>query len=194
MNRGGLLFSAGVALSLGFGWYAFPQLLYKRAAQPLQFNHEIHMGEKAGMSCQDCHSVRDDGTFSGIPVIEKCAPCHAQPLGTTEAEKILVEQYVTPGKEIMWHVYSRQPDNVFFPHAVHLNNAKLKCEDCHGDHGKTKALRSYEENRVSGYSRDIWGPSIGRVTSQKRPGMKMDDCVDCHNEKNVQAGCLACHK
>ena len=38
--------------------------------------------------------------------------------------------------------------------------AELKCEDCHGPHGASDTLRPYEENRISGYSRDIWGGSI----------------------------------
>ena len=54
----------------------------------------------------------------------------------------------------------------------------------------------YQENRISGYSRDIWGYSISRVSfdAPEHPPMKMDDCMRCHEEKKVIAACRACHK
>ena len=105
-----------------------------------------------------------------------------------------MEKYVTPNREIPWAVYSRQPENVWFPHAPHLKLAKLDCAECHGDHGKTTRLRPFERNRISGYSRDIWGPSISRISARQRPGMKMDDCVDCHHEHGLSHSCMECHK
>ncbi len=189
------MFFAGVAAALAAGWAGFPYALYERRPQPLEFNHAVHTGEKGGMKCEDCHVLRDDGSFAGIPAVENCSGCHAQPLGTTQAEKVLVEKYVTPNREIPWEVYSRQPENVWFPHAPHIRLAKLDCAECHGDHGKTTRLRPFERNRVSGYSRDIWGPSISRIaTGKRRPGMKMDDCVDCHREKGLAHSCMECHK
>ena len=72
--------------------------------------------------------------------------------------------------------------------------AKLPCEECHRDHGKTDTLRQYQENRISGYSRDIWGTSISRIAVKTRPGMKMSDCENCHDSRGVKTGCLDCHK
>jgi menaquinone reductase, multiheme cytochrome c subunit len=193
-SRGIIVFAAGLLAALGVGWLGFPKVLYQRTPQPLQFSHAVHTGEKAGMKCEDCHSLRDDGSFSGIPALEKCAGCHSAPLGTTPAEKQLVEQFVTPNREIPWAVYSRQPENVWFSHAPHLKLAKLECKECHGEHGKTDKLRPYERNRISGYSRDIWGQSISRMGWQPRRGMKMDDCVDCHHKNGQNYSCMDCHK
>ncbi len=161
----------------------------------MQFNHKVHV-ETAGSECKDCHAISADGRFSGVPALAKCAECHSSLLGTTAAEKTLVEVYVAHNREIPWKVYSRQPENVWFPHAIHLGRAKLACEECHGDHGKTERLRALEQNRISGYSRDIWGASIARVggPSKARAGLKMSDCESCHAQKGVTAGCLACHK
>ena len=189
-----VFFTAGLAGSLIFGWLAFPRLLYKTEAQPLRFSHKTHTGDKGGMKCDDCHSLRADGTFSGIPALEKCSGCHTAQLGTSQEEKTLVDAYVTPNREVPWRVYSRQPDNAYFAHAYHVNLAKLACEECHKDHGKTDGLRPYQENRVSGYSRDIWGVSMSRVAAKGRPGMKMTDCEHCHESRGVKTGCLACHK
>ncbi len=88
-----------------------------------------------------------------------------------------------PTRPIPWRVYARQPDNVHFPHAVHVKRAGLACARCHGPHGTTDALRPFEQNRVSGYSRDV-----GR-------GMKMSDCEDCHaRHGRAHTSCLACHR
>lgn len=189
-----LFFAAGLTASLAFGWFAFPRILYRTESQPLRFSHKTHAGDKGGMKCDDCHSLRADGTFTGIPSLEKCGECHAAPMGTTPEEKLLVDNYVTPNRAIPWRTYSRQPDNAFFSHASHVNLAKLACEECHMDHGKTDALRPYQENRISGYSRDIWGVSISRVAAKGRPGMKMSDCEHCHDSRSVKTGCLDCHK
>lgn len=185
-----------MATALCAGWIAFPRVLYQTRQQPLEFSHKIHTSAKLGSKCVDCHAVSADGRFSGAPGVAQCGTCHAAALTETAAEKKLIEQYVTPNREIPWLVYARQPENVRFSHATHVNLAKLDCARCHGEHGKSDKLRPYEENRVSGYSRDIWGHSISRISnkSEEHQGMKMDDCARCHSEKNVATGCMACHK
>jgi len=187
-------FLAGAVVALGAGWVAFPRVLYRRAAQPLQFSHRLHTGERVGLACEECHALAADGRFSGIPRIEKCAACHAEPQGKTADEKRLVEEYVAKGLEIPWLVYSRQPENAYFSHAPHLKLAKLKCEQCHGPQGEGDSLRPFERNRISGYSRDIWGRSISRLRRARWEGMKMDDCSRCHARSGVRESCLTCHK
>ena len=91
-------------------------------------------------------------------------------------------------------VYSRQPDNAFFSHSPHVVLGEMKCEDCHGTHGTSEVLKNYQENRISGYSRDIWGANISGFASNKWEGMKMDKCVQCHGENGRRDGCVACHK
>ena len=70
--------------------------------------------------------------------------------------------------------------------STHVKRGKLTCESCHGAQGSTDKLRRYQVDRISGYSRDIWG-------GQGRP-MTMDDCVDCHRESKLEHSCLDCHK
>jgi menaquinone reductase, multiheme cytochrome c subunit len=179
-------FVAGAILALGAGWAGFPRVIYTSRQQPVDFSHQVH-ADKAGSKCEDCHALRGDGSFSGIPTLDKCAGCHAAAMGTTAAEKYFIEQYVTPQREPQWASYARQPENVFFSHAAHVKLAQLKCETCHGNLGSTGKLPVYQEDRISGYSRDIWG-------HDGRPGMTMDDCVKCHRQKNLEHSCLDCHK
>ncbi len=178
MFRGALFFAVGMTFALAAGWYGWPRAIYRQTAQPLQFSHQVH-AEKAGMKCEDCHTLLADGSFSGIPVVDKCAGCHAAPAGTTADEKLLVEKYVTSGRNVPWGVYSRQPDNAWFPHAVHVNLAKLRCEQCHDQHGKSDKLQQVSLNRITGYSKST---------------IKMSRCEACHAERGVKAGCLDCHK
>jgi hypothetical protein len=179
---------------LTVGWFAFPRALYRKIDQPVQFSHRVHTSDKVGLTCDGCHAFTDDGRFAGIPRIEQCVGCHSQAQGTTPDEKLVVEKYVTPNREIPWLVYARQPENVNFSHAPHLKLAQLKCEQCHGPHGSSDSLRPFEENRISGYSRDIWGHSISRMRNSAWEGMKMDDCSRCHSRQGVSTGCLDCHK
>jgi len=192
--RGALLFGVGFLGAMALGWFVFPALLYRTEPQPMGFSHIAHTGEQLGMSCEDCHSFTDEGRFAGIPGVAKCAECHEVTLGETETERILVEEYVAHNREIPWKVYSRQPDNAFFPHAVHVKTAEIECATCHGPHGTSATLPVYQVNRISGYSRDIWGRNISGISSNSWEGMKMDRCVRCHAQYGRRDGCIDCHK
>jgi len=191
---GHLSFAIGLFGALAIGWVVFPAMLYEQTEQPMQFNHALHVGDDVGMECDECHGFNDQGEFTGIPGIDNCAECHEEPLGETENELRLVEDYISQNREIPWLVYSRQPDNAHFPHAQHVVLAELPCERCHGPHGETTCLRPFERNRLSGYSRDIWGPAISGMGTKEWEGMKMDDCTRCHKENGVVESCLDCHK
>ena len=186
--RGKILFVAGALTALAAGWAAFPRLIYASRPQPVDFSHKVH-ADKAGQKCDDCHGFRDDGSFADVPSLDKCAACHAAAMGTTAAEKNFIDAYVTPQREPEWLSYSRQPENVYFSHAVHVKTAGLKCERCHGAIGAGDKLPPYERDRISGYSREIRGAG-------GRPGMTMDDCVACHRQQSQvrEHSCLECHK
>lgn len=193
--RNRVAFLAGLLAALGAGWAGFPRAIYRSRPQPVDFSHKVHI-DKAGAKCEDCHNFRQDGSFAGLPMLDQCAACHAAPMGTTAEEKKFIDAYVTPHKEPLWLDYARQPENVAFSHITHVKRAQLKCERCHGNEGSAEHLRPFVDDRVSGYSRDIWGAG-------GRPGMKMDDCVNCHRQ-NAHSGassgpggersCLDCHK
>ena len=174
-HRGKILFLAGVLAALGLGWRGLPVALNRRVPQPVQFSHKVH-ADKAGTKCEDCHSLRDDGTFTGIPALDKCAGCHAQAMGATQQEKAFIDGYVTPGREIPW-----QPENVYFSHANHVKLAHLDCRQCHGAQGESDKLRPAEIDRISGYSRSAHF-------------LSMDACEDCHRQRGAANSCLACHK
>jgi hypothetical protein len=175
---GWVLFVLGLSGGLFVGWIVFPQLLYSTKYQPINYNHAIHQ-EEAGMSCEDCHYFREDGTYAGKPSLAACAECHAEPQGETEDEAKLVSEYVEPEKEIPWISYSRQPDNVFFSHAAHVMMAEMDCTDCHRDVEEETKAPPVKINRLTDYPNEI---------------MKMYVCEDCHARENVSNACDVCHK
>jgi menaquinone reductase, multiheme cytochrome c subunit len=184
-----LAFILGFGCLLFIGWVAFPALLYKNTPQPLSFNHRLHT-KIADDGCNSCHFFRKDGRFSGIPGIETCRTCHIKVETGGDSETRLLRDYIAKKSEIPWQVYARQPDSVFFSHAAHVRSAGLDCETCHGDIGQSAVSQNYEENVMTGYSRDM------------EESMKMDDCAACHEETKQDGasaqtdrdGCFICHK
>jgi hypothetical protein len=97
-------------------------------------------------------------------------------VGEHPEEAKFVKQYVEPGKEIPWLVYSRQPQCVFFSHAAHVVKGEMECV-------------------TTLYSRDIWGSNPAGYKKHTWDRMKMDDCAECHEEKKgIKEACFVCHK
>ena len=196
-----LFFVLGLVASLVLGWVIFPQLLYSQKQQPIQFNHLLH-NELVDDGCESCHFFREDGTYSGVPKLAQCIDCHEEVQGESEEEAKFVNQYVLKDREVPWLVYSRQPDCVFFSHVAHVKMGQMDCVTCHGNIGESESLKPYEANRISGYSRDIWGKNIAGIKFNSWDRMKMDDCSECHVRNNVnqgsvqtlRGGCFVCHK
>ncbi|MBW2036246.1 MAG: cytochrome c3 family protein [Deltaproteobacteria bacterium] len=188
-----LVFGAGFVVNLFIGWVIFPRLLYSEKDQPIDFSHKIHV-EAVEEGCESCHFFGEDGTFSGVPGAAKCAECHEERIGIHPEEAKLVEEYILPGKEIPWHIYARQPNCVYFSHAAHIKMAKLECVTCHGPVGESIHVKRYQQNRITGYSRDIWGWRISGMKTNSWDRMKMDDCADCHKKSGARNDCFVCHK
>ena len=192
---------AGMALALVLGWFVLPDLMFVKKTQPVNFNHVLH-AEKTKKSCADCHSLREDGSFQGLPGIAVCAECHTKPQGSGAAEAAFRKDYVLEGREVPWLVYQKQPDNVFFSHAAHTVDNCNKCHSfkpaelcslCHPNVAAKRTLPPVEVNWMTGYSKDT---------------MKMNVCERCHAhprhlaanntpEKpttNANNACFVCHK
>jgi hypothetical protein len=196
-----LLFIVGLAASMAVCWGVFPELLYSQKRQPLNFNHKIHVA-KVKHGCKSCHYFRADGSFNGIPKLKDCVGCHKEEQGQSADEAKFVTQYLRKHRQVPWLSYSRQPDCVFFSHAAHVKMAHMKCETCHGNIGHSVKLPVYEQNRISGYSRAIWGQAISGLGKNTWDRMKMDDCAACHarmkgmrtSAQTQHEACFACHK
>ena len=205
--RSGLAyFAAGLLPALVIGWIIYPMVLYSKQEQPIRFSHAIHSQEDIGIEgdteterCLYCHAFRKDGTFSGIPKLESCMECHDDPestMGEDPEEARFLKTYVAEEKEVPWLIYSRQPDCVYFSHIAHVKMGEVECRDCHGAHGSSDDLPVYKENRLTGYSIDIWGRNIAGYKTNPGDRMKMDDCAECHTQRGHEENnaCFVCHK
>ena len=195
-----LFFILGLAASLIVGWVVFPKVLYSQKKQPIEFNHVLH-NELVEDGCESCHFFREDGSYSGVPTLNQCIECHEEVNGEDPEEARFVNEYVANNREVPWLIYSRQPQNVFFSHAAHVKMGEMDCVTCHGHIGESESLPTYKQNRISGYSIDIWGRNISGIKRNSWDRMKMDDCAECHrnegvNQNSVQTlrgGCFVCH-
>jgi len=190
-------FPVGLVLAAFVGWGVWPSLFYAQKVQPFSFNHIVHT-DRAGLDCEACHYFDESGRFSGAPGLDECLKCHAWPnrrKEDSEFELAFLREFVTVNGELTkspaWRIYAQQPDHVYFPHALHVKAAGVRCEHCHGDHDRTSGLRPYYENRLTGYSREM------------EDRLKMADCTSCHNNYAAshtdqgRAGinaCFTCHR
>lgn len=137
--------------------------------QPIQFNHRLHVGQ--GLGCATCHVFFQEEAWSGLPTIDICLACHAQPMTDRPEEKKIAE-YASSGKALRWvRIYDYLPGDVVFSHKVHVVYGKLDCATCHGN-----------------------------IAASERPPVKpavqhtMGSCVACHAQTGASRDCLACHK
>lgn len=169
----------GIALGAIVGWVLWPNVVMSSKDQPLNFSHKAHI-EGGGMTCDGCHVFREDGSFAGIPKLDKCVECHESAQGSNPEEAKLISDYIGPKKEIPWRSYSFQPGCVFFSHAAHVNMAKLDCKTCHEkDMAASTSSPAVRVYILSGYSEGT---------------MTMEECEDCHAKKHTSNACFVCHK
>ncbi len=216
-------FLAGLVVALAFGWWVFPGQVFSEKPQPFLFSHQVHVD--AGKSCADCHSFREDGTFVGFPTLETCMECHADPdspmtaepgpdatreeRAAYEAEVVFLKEYVAKEREIPWLAHQKQPDNVFFSHAVHFK----RCFSCHG--GQKGALHFTNTDAVANLCMNCH-PSLeeldkgllyeeNALTGYSKRTMKMWQCEKCHahpahlytnanRRATANNACYTCHK
>ena len=193
-GKGNVWFFVGLVIVLVIGWGIFPQALYSKKMQPVDFSHAKH-GLESDLTCESCHAFREDGSYTGIPDTKTCFECHDEvPNSDDPREAQFIDEYVKPGKEIEWLVYSKQPPCVYFSHAPHVKMAKLDCTVCHGPKKEENTPPVYQENRLTKYSRNIWGYNMFPWKSNTWDRMKMNDCADCHEDHGTSNACFVCHK
>jgi hypothetical protein len=191
-SGGALPFFIGFVAILLVGWWWFPRVLFSVEQQPIRFSHLVHV-DNAGMACEDCHYLNEDGSFSGLPSTESCADCHTDAMGEDPEEQRFIDEYVNEEKEVPWLIYQDQPDNVFFSHAAH---AAQDCTTCHPDVGASDTPLLYRNNADRLLQRrlqDRVGRGVGVDPAYSAGHMKMWECERCHAEK-ARATLYVCHR
>jgi hypothetical protein len=137
--------------------------------QPVAFDHRIHT-EKLKMECRLCHQYVNTGAHAGLPSGSLCAMCHQVRQGTS-AEAARLTMMIGRGDSLRFNKLFHLPPYVYFTHRRHVEIAKLPCKTCHGDIALT-------------------------VRPPERPlvRIRMQVCLDCHEEKGQSVDCVACHR
>lgn len=152
--------------------------------QPIFFSHKVHAGLNQ-IQCMFCHTGVDNGKSANIPSLQTCMTCHmaideykGEDLqdaegnlvdGTAEIHKLYryvnwnaqKKRYDGPASPIEWVRIHILPDHVYFSHENHVVNAKLACEQCHGDVSKMDEMKQHAD-------------------------LSMGWCVNCHRHTDVQ--------
>lgn len=152
-----------------YGVRAIYRAAYVNIAQPIAFNHKLHM-EGVGMKCSECHRYYQTQANSGPPVIAICMDCHKEAL-TASKEEAKLREFAGAGREIPWRRIYYVPDHVFFSHRMHAALSGIKCEQCHGG--------------VQAQTAPPTRPLVPQT---------MEFCIACHKEMGASTECLACHR
>jgi len=133
--------------------------------QPIAYSHKVHIG--LGLKCNGCHTMPGDGYQATYPKETLCMGCH-QSVKADSPEIQKLAQFAKEKKPVPWVRIYREPDFVWFNHALHVKDAKIECAECHGDVAKRDVL--FQEKSIS-----------------------MIACMDCHAKMQASNGCDVCH-
>jgi predicted CXXCH cytochrome family protein len=148
-----LLFLTGVV------GLALPGTAQAGPAQPISFNHQVHVKQ---MTCIFCHRLYESREMAGRPELSRCMLCHAYPVSKSpEADKL--RALAAKQEQIPWVRLTRVQPFVRFSHQRHVVVGKVECVSCHGDIAATTVP-----------PRD---PLVA---------INMQLCLDCHTSKTVQ--------
>jgi hypothetical protein len=170
MGPGTRILIGFIALACGTGGFVAGRLLLRpsaRVAQPIAFNHSVHVEL---MECSDCHLYYSEREHSGLPSLSLCMECH-EDAQTESAEEQKIRDIVAGGEPVEFRKLFRLPDHVFYSHQRHVSLGELECATCHGSIATT--LTPPEEPLV-------------RIT--------MQFCLDCHQDRGVRDACTVCHR
>ena len=164
-------------------------------SQPIEFPHDIHTGVN-GIDCKYCHNSVTKSKTAGIPSVNVCMNCHKQVNGRTPEQQEKIKAiysaagwstegsgaYTGKTTPITWNKVHVLPDHVYFNHSQHVVVGGVDCKQCHGDMTKQKETARVvpigELNKIEGN------------IPLTRPTLTMGWCIECHGEKEIQAGPL----
>ncbi len=148
---------------------AWSTVIYGKLSQPVKFNHNKHVAEN-GMECTDCHRHVTSDRKATLPGRQICLECHSEAIGESSEELKLVTM-LQSDEELNWQRVYVLPKHVYFSHFRHVTLGQIGCQSCHGEMEKLTLPPDK--------------PAVDVID--------MDNCMDCHENKQVSNDCLICH-
>jgi hypothetical protein len=144
----------------------------KGPKQPIFFRHDIHVGVNK-IPCQYCHSSVAESSEPGIPTMQSCMGCHLIVSGSDSSHRVEIKKLrdawnaKQPVEWVRVHTLAR---HAHFPHMRHIKAlGPNACQTCHGDVARM--------------------PQVFQVNNVNNMGF----CITCHNQRNINRDCTACH-
>jgi Cytochrome c7 and related cytochrome c len=144
----------------------------KGPKQPIFFRHDIHVGVNK-IPCQYCHSSVAESSEPGIPTMQSCMGCHLIVSGSDSSHRVEIKKLrdawnaKQPVEWVRVHTLAR---HAHFPHMRHIKAlGPNACQTCHGD--VARMPQAFQVNNVN----------------------NMGFCITCHNQRNINRDCTACH-
>ncbi|MEE9553137.1 MAG: cytochrome c3 family protein [candidate division Zixibacteria bacterium] len=144
-------------------------IIYAKLPQPVEFNHNIHVIE-VEMDCSDCHRYVITDRKATLPDKDVCSECHSEIIGESVEEQKLIA-LLESEREFNWQRVYVLPKHVYFSHFRHVTLGQVSCQECHGE---MKELTSPPDK-----------PAVDIND--------MDNCMNCHEDRQVNNDCLTCH-
>ena len=137
--------------------------------QPVAFNH-LHHTQTLQLQCEFCHTRVREGAHAGLPDAATCSMCHSTVIGES-AEAARVTELLGAGDPLQFNKLFTLPSHVFYTHRRHAELGGLECANCHGDIADSETPPRRALVRI-----------------------RMQFCIDCHEENEVTTDCAACHR
>jgi hypothetical protein len=140
--------------------------------QPIFFRHDIHAGVDK-IPCQYCHYSVGESSEPGIPPMQACMGCHLLIGGSDTTHKVEINKLREAWKAqkpIEWVRVHTLARHARFPHQRHIKvMGPNACQTCHGDVARM--------------------PQVFKVNNINNMGF----CITCHQDRQVNRDCTACH-
>ncbi len=140
------LFVLAGTVTAGVTYYCTPKYINVgyQPVQPVPFDHSLHAGQ-LGIDCRYSHSNIEHSSFANIPTAQTCMNCHSM-VKTTSPLLAVVRASYESGEPVPWVQIHKDPDYVYFNHAIHVNRG-ISCVECHGKVNEMKVV--YQDKSLS---------------------------------------------
>ena len=166
MSRTTLIFGFGLAMALLVGWVAFPRAhSTRRNNSRSSFVTRRMRKSLASQNAASAMLCARTEPLQGFQPWKSALPAIPNGLEEQGRGNLGRQLYQTGTRDSMARLRSATSQRLVLARDP-CEAAALACTECHSTYGESDQVRTYQLNRISGYSRDIWGRSISPAAAR----------------------------
>lgn len=190
---------AVVAVGVVKAWWGLPLgPVTVSATQPIEFPHDVHVGETAQIDCQFCHRTVTQNEAASLPAVQQCYFCH-QVIKTDSPEVQKIIYAWENNQPLNWVRVHRLPDHVQFVHDSHViffseqNDIAPSqvCSICHGDLGTMQIAEQVRNLKMRDCVNCHRGDYLDYLTAEAEQAIRL--AVETGERRPPPTDCSACH-